>query len=248
MKKKIIILGIIITLIGMICTLMTLNKNYEIEYKDEVKTYIIKKQNKKITVKSKEQVICVKEPCDPITTTNKINFEEKNMKKVNELIEELQKNKKTKIKKEDLTEEQQKIMKSIIKNDETILNEKQENIYIITTNMTYLTMQNDGGSNTNTYYKFNKETNNIKKYQDHYVGFKGYEYKEKLLYEKIIEQELKEELVNLLDNLISNEDIKPEKYYGPYKIENNKNEKLIYNEESIKKLEEILKKIDESTM
>lgn len=246
MKNKIIIIGITITLIGMICTLMTKNKNFEIEYKDETNTYIIKKHNKKIIVKYEEQVICTETPCKPIIKKQTINFEKEKMNKINELFDKKFKNKKTKkiiIAKEQLSKEDQLIIESIIKNDETILNK--EKIYIITTDTRLMTMKTDGGSNYNIYYKLDKENNTIKKLEDHYIGFKGYEYKEKLIYEKTLEQQKTNELVDLLDELIEKEDIKTENNHQSYKIELNKKEKYIYNKDSINELKNILKRIDE---
>ena len=49
--------------------------------------------------------------------------------------------------------------------------------YIFTTDMKWLTMQNDGGSHINIYYQVDLQNNIIKKCQDEYKGFKGYVYK-----------------------------------------------------------------------
>ena len=74
------------------------------------------------------------------------------------------------------------------------------NKYIITTNMKWMTMQNDGGSNTNTYYQIDFNKNKIIKCVDKYVGFEGYEYKGKILYSKEISKKEKQDFEDILAN------------------------------------------------
>ena len=126
-----------------------------------------------------------------------------------------------------------------------VLNKDSDNsTYTITTDYKYLTMQNDGGSNTNIYYKFNPSKGTIKKLEDNYTGFKGYEYQGKVIYNKAINNNTTKELKDLLNNLISKEDINNPKNYEPYVIKYKDKEKSIYNKDSIKTLREKLEEID----
>mgnify|MGYP007056155043 CR=1 FL=1 len=128
-----------------------------------------------------------------------------------------------------------------------LIKESDNNIYTITTNFKYLTMQNDGESNTNIYYKFNPSKSTIKKLEDSYNGsIKGghYDYKGKEIYNKTINNKTTKELKDLLNKLISKEDINNPKNYEPYTIKYKDKEKSIYNKDSIKLLEEKLEEID----
>ena len=50
--------------------------------------------------------------------------------------------------------------------------------------MMFKTMQDDGGSHTSQYYIIDFKDKVATKYEDCYVGFKGYRYQRKLLYSK----------------------------------------------------------------
>lgn len=116
--------------------------------------------------------------------------------------------------------------------------------YTIITDSKYKTMQNDGGSNWNIYYEVDLGDKCIEKYADHYVGFKGYEYRGKLIYKKDIDGDLKNEFEKLLIDLFAKEDIRSPNNYSPYEIATNNDRKDIYNGESIKLLQSLLDKID----
>ncbi|MBQ9072366.1 MAG: hypothetical protein IJY25_04345 [Bacilli bacterium] len=116
------------------------------------------------------------------------------------------------------------------------------NEYIIVTDYKYKTMLNDGGSHHNIYYEISG--NVVKKYEDYYIGFKGYEYQGKLIYEKEISNKIKKELISLIEQLLLKEDLNETNNYSPFVIKSLDQEKNIFNEESIKSLKEILKKID----
>ena len=122
------------------------------------------------------------------------------------------------------------------------VNKNSSETYIVITDYKYTTMMNDGGSHYNIYYSISN--NIVKKYEDHYVGFKRYEYQDKLIYEKTISGEAKE-LNSLLEELIGKEDINDNSNYSPYVIKYDGKEKDIYNLDSINKLKSILKKIDD---
>ena len=118
------------------------------------------------------------------------------------------------------------------------------NKYKIVTDEKYKTLSNDGGSHINIYYKVDFSDNTITKYEDKYVGLKGYQYKEKKVYDKKLELSTSEVLKATLDNLLEKKDIKEEDDYSPYVIKSAIKEKNIYNKESIKKLERILEFIE----
>ncbi len=128
-----------------------------------------------------------------------------------------------------------------------LIKESDNNIYTITTNFEFITMQNDGGSNINIYYEFNPNKKSIKKLEDSYnASIKGghYDYKGKEIYNKTINSSTTKELKDLLNDLISKEDINNPENYEPYTIKYKGKEKYIYNKESIKLLEEKLEEID----
>ena len=130
-----------------------------------------------------------------------------------------------------------------------ILSKKESNskysYYTVTTNYTYETTLNDGGSNYNIYYKIDINNGIVKKFEDHYIGFQGYEYKDKLVYDKSVSKKVLMKLANLLDELVSKEDVNDSKNYSPYVIECGDIEKSIYNKKSINRLELMFKKIDD---
>ena len=86
--------------------------------------------------------------------------------------------------------------------------------------------------------------NKIIKYEDKYVGFKGYKYKDKIIYEKIINNSINSKLKTIIEDLIAKEDINDKNNYSPYVIEFDDIKKEIYNSESIDLLENILTLID----
>lgn len=80
------------------------------------------------------------------------------------------------------------------------------NKYLITTGSKSLTMLSDGGSNYNRYYEIDLDKNSIRKLEDHYIGFKGYEYIGKIIYNKTINNDDAIRLKSLLDKVFSNTD------------------------------------------
>lgn len=83
-----------------------------------------------------------------------------------------------------------------------------ENIYLVVTNQKWLTMENDGGSFTSSYYKIDFDKNTVTKYEDKYNGTLGsknidYVYKEKVIDTKMLEEQEKTELKELLDRIVS---------------------------------------------
>lgn len=127
-----------------------------------------------------------------------------------------------------------------------ISNKVENGIYIITTDSQFTTLLNDGGSHQNIYYQIDLEKKVVKKYEDKYIGFKGYEYKEKLIYEKNINYKLNNEIKYMLVALLAKDDIREKGKYIYYTIKSNdENIKMIYNQDSIDEIKVILNKIDE---
>ena len=117
--------------------------------------------------------------------------------------------------------------------------------YTIVTDYKFITMQNDGGSYTNVYYEVDFKSGEIKKLEDHYIGFQGYEYQGKEIYKKTLKENILKELKKLVEELIKKEDINDPKNYSPYVIKYEDKEKDIYNNDSIKSLRKVLAKVDE---
>jgi hypothetical protein len=116
--------------------------------------------------------------------------------------------------------------------------------YKIVTDTKYRTLQDDGGSHTNIYYEVNFENNKIIKYEDKYVGLEGYEYKDKIVYKKNIDENINSKLKNLMKDLTTKTDINTTDNYEFYTIEYEDDKIEIYNEESIESLNSILNEID----
>lgn len=147
-----------------------------------------------------------------------------------------------------------------------VTNRKDYNIdeqvkYLLITDMHQNTMLNDGGSHTNQYYEINFKNMSVVKYEDKYKGFEGYVYKRKKLYEKNLKKSENEKLKKYISKIIkdkqSNVDLTTSnwKYYiliphdnsnisynNMEELENSKGS-IIYNDyETIKSIEDILKK------
>lgn len=118
-----------------------------------------------------------------------------------------------------------------------------DNKYIITTNLKMLTMANDGGTHTNEYYGIDLDKKRVYKYQDSYKGFKGDEYKGKIVKRKILSNEEVSSLQNIFYDVIFNNeknkvnDINIRTYILDTK---NYGEINIYDKEIIDKLVELL--------
>lgn len=107
--------------------------------------------------------------------------------------------------------------------------------YVITTNMKYLTMQNDGGSNTNVYYQIDLSSKKSVKMEDKYVGFEGYEYQGKVISEKTLSDEeitkLKDIIEDIWNSKDDNKDIPVDSKL--YTITNDNNEEAKFVDEDI---------------
>ena len=116
--------------------------------------------------------------------------------------------------------------------------------YILTTNMKNISMQKDGGSHTNDYYQIDFDNNQVIKCQDKYVGFKGYEYKGKIIYTKNLNENEISELNPLIDGIIAKKDDEQEQSdpsYNYYTLSTIDYEDIkIYDESIINEFESIL--------
>ncbi len=119
--------------------------------------------------------------------------------------------------------------------------------YKIITNMRFLTMRNDGGSNTNIYYCVDFDKSTVTKINDDYIANLGGtpERTVTVVFEKIFSADFKETLKSFLDKIITEEDINDTKNYLSFSIESLDIDKDIYNENTIKELNNLLKQIDE---
>lgn len=115
--------------------------------------------------------------------------------------------------------------------------------YVIVTDMKYLTMQNDGGSHTSIYYEINDDT--VIKLQDEYVGFVGYKYQRKVLYQIKTKEEVLANLKTLLDHMISMGNDEPGGSFVPFTIKRGEEEVILFHEEKIQEIKELLKQIDQ---
>lgn len=249
---------IIITLISLIPfykTIIIYFQNADYKYQLFVEdfdyySYYIRIDEEKINVIKEEQIICDVAPCNPIYSgEHEIKFTKESIDIIYNYIDTLFENEKDTntiiISNNNLSENEKNIIKAIIYNDESYLQIKNNSYdYKIITNDRFITLQNDGGTKLNVYYQINLNENKIIKYQDYYVGFKGYEYKDKVIYEKCIDNDTNNQLKFLLESLVTKEDVNDKNNYSPYVIEFNNEEKKIYNSESIKSLENLLSVID----
>lgn len=117
--------------------------------------------------------------------------------------------------------------------------------YEVITNMRFKTMLNDGGSNTSVYYQIDLKTKKVTKIQEDYQANLGGNGKtsKKTLYAKKISSSLKKEISSSLEKILAKEDIKGDNY-SFYVIKAKNQSKEIYNEKTIKDIENLLNKID----
>ena len=226
--------------------------DYNMKYFSGSNTYDIYKTKNKVEVYTETMTECVKDPCPTVKTKTKINFSKKNMKKVNNFFDDYFKKieyNSVIINTDYLNEYQIGIINSLIYNDESLIDNTHiinDYYYEITTDYRFITSQNDGGSHINIYYKVYLDDFYVEKYQDKYVGLKGYEYQGKQIYRKKISPSLAIEMNELLEDLLKKEDVNDTKNYSPFVIKKYNKEKSIYNEQSIKSLRDMIGKIDNS--
>ena len=262
-KNFIIVIISLILIIAILKILLSLfNRNntgfkektydYVITYQDKRNLYNIYKTGNEIEVFAEEEVICIKEPCLPIKSTRKINFSDNNMKIINEFIDSFFKYheyKTIQIFRDNLDKKQNNILDSIIYNNESFLNKENIEIsgkYTIITDMRWKTMQNDGGSNNSVYYEIDLDNKTIIKIEEDYqANLGGIPTTEKsILYTKKIDDSLVNETKILIEEIINKEDIKSSGNYNSFTIEGPNIEKVIYNLDTVRRINDLLTKFD----
>lgn len=121
-----------------------------------------------------------------------------------------------------------------------------KNKYTIITDMRWKTMQDDGGSNISIYYQIDLDNNIVSKIEEYYKANLGStpETKKNTIYIKKITSKINKDIKLLLEEIIINEDIKEKYDYNSFTILNMNDEKEIFNSNSIKKIKNLLEKID----
>ncbi len=111
------------------------------------------------------------------------------------------------------------------KADEFVLDSNKK--FIITTNSKYMTLQNDGGSYTSIYYQVDLDKRVAYKLQDKYVGFKGFEYKGRVVNKQEIYEEEVLIIQGLVDKIIKeNGQVPEEEAYKFYTLETRDNKEV----------------------
>lgn len=131
----------------------------------------------------------------------------------------------------------------IINNNMKSDNEK----IIIETYDKYMTLQNDGGTHTESKYEIDFDKKSVLKYESYYEGFEGYKYVDKVLYKKKLTKEELSELKKIINDIEKNKDEYSTDYnntYMPYVLTSGDEEIKIYDNDVILKLEEVLKQED----
>ena len=122
------------------------------------------------------------------------------------------------------------------------------NKYVITTDLRWITMQNDGGSHTSIYYQIDLDNNVIIKVEEAYkANLAGKPSTEKdIIYTKKIDNQIFiEEIKSFLNDLISKEDVNELNNYNFFTLSSLNYEKNLYNTTTIKIINSLLEKIDE---
>ena len=120
------------------------------------------------------------------------------------------------------------------------------NVYVsdrdiyITTDDKFMTLQNDGGSYYNREYVVDYNTLVATGYEDHYIGFEGFEYQHKEFYSKQLTQEDFKKLDKIRTDVALNPQEDVNKTYTYYTIGGYGGNYKIYNRETIEERENIL--------
>lgn len=120
------------------------------------------------------------------------------------------------------------------------------NVYVsdrdiyITTDDKFMTLQNDGGSYYNREYVVDYNTLVATGYEDHYIGFEGFEYQHKEFYSKQLTQEDFKKLDEIRTDVALNPQEDVNKTYTYYTIGGYGGNYKIYNRETIEEIENIL--------
>lgn len=110
----------------------------------------------------------------------------------------------------------------------------------ITTDDKFMTLQNDGGSYYNREYVVDYNTLVATGYEDHYIGFEGFEYQHKEFYSKQLTQEDFKKLDKIRTDVALNPQEDVNKTYTYYTIGGYGGSYKIYDRETIEEIENIL--------
>lgn len=121
-----------------------------------------------------------------------------------------------------------------------------ENMYEVHTDTKWLTMQNDGGSHTDTYYCFDLNNRLVVKVNESYKANLGGtpETTTEVVYEKTLDFVFVETLSPFFEHFLSLEDVSDENNYNAITIRKADVEKDIFNTSMIDEIKEMLNKID----
>ena len=230
-------------------------KEYKLIYQDDNDDIftIYKTKEKKVFVDSNTQPICTTIPCNRINIRIELAFSNEHMKIVNDFIDSFFKNKSYKEKtlsKAEIPSESFNILYSIIHNDESYIEKRMYSLksdkYLITTDLKWQTMQNDGGSYRSIIYEIDLKNDEITKKEEIYHANLGGtpEISTNLYYSKRIDSYLHEETTSLIGKILETTDNNSENNYHYYTIESDSENKEIYNLNTINEIKEILNQYD----
>lgn len=124
--------------------------------------------------------------------------------------------------------------------------ELDSDIYRIETDMRWFTMMNDGGSHTNECYYIDFGENTVVRILEGYTANLGGtpESSTRVSFKKQMDADIQAEIKIMLDKVLEKEDINETENYHPFTISTLDYEKIIYNEDTIKEIKRVLRKID----
>lgn len=131
----------------------------------------------------------------------------------------------------------------VILNDN--LNKKNSEKVIIETNDRYMTLHNDGGTRTETKYEVDLQNKKVIKYGSSYIGFKGYEYKDKVIYTKELSRLELKKVKRIIEDIKQNQEEYSTDYknsYMPYIFIQGDLKIELYDEKVISDIVEVLEK------
>lgn len=127
---------------------------------------------------------------------------------------------------------------------EKVKSRENVDIYTIITDARFATLLNDGGSHTDTRYEVDLKRGVVTKLEGYYKGFEGWEYQNKKLYSKNLNDAEIKAIKNLFDNIEQNSDKynqDTENNYMYYTYSHGEVSIDLYDREIINEIEKVLK-------
>lgn len=117
--------------------------------------------------------------------------------------------------------------------------------YLVTTDDQWTTLENEGGSNLNVYYRINFEDRQVQKCEDKYFApMKRYDYQGKVIYQKEIDEKTAAKFKEVLDKAWAGSDA-TEGTYDYYSIEKSTDgTRYVHNKSFISQIQIYTNKID----